>query len=474
MRSIKILLIFFTIISFSCKRNYTTDYPKLKDIETAINKGEFSKAKELIDIYLISDSITVDKREELLFEKERLDRIVLDFSQSDSSIREYIKSHFRGATDKQIDKWIEEDKLENLIINGERVFFSRAGRNLFRIDSLASSNFDLVKPGESDSLDRFLSKNLSSFLNNSKSVSFRITYSIVVKSNSVPDGEIIRAWIPYPRRDKESQTDIKLIKTSQQDFVISPDVYLHSSIYMEKRAVKDEPTIFQISYEYKSKSRSVPLDTINIPPYKTDSHFYKYYTKEKPPHILFSEKIKDAVEEAIGNETNPYLKVKKIFNWIDSKFPWAGAREYSTIPNIPEYVLNSGHGDCGQVSLLFITMARYAGIPAKWQSGWMMHPGNENLHDWAEYYLEGYGWIPLDQSFGRMMWSNIPKIKYFYTNSLDPYRLILNEEISSDFYPSKIHFRSESVDFQRGEVEWKRGNLYFDKWDYDMKIEYLD
>lgn len=26
---------------------------------------------------------------------------------------------------------------------------------------------------------------------------------------------------------------------------------------------------------------------------------------------------------------------------------------------------------------------------------------------------------------------------------------------------------------RRGEVEWKGGNIYYDKWDYDMNIEYL-
>ena len=35
----------------------------------------------------------------------------------------------------------------------------------------------------------------------------------------------------------------------------------------------------------------------------------------------------------------------------------------STIENIPEYVLDNRHGDCGQVSLLFITLCRISGIP---------------------------------------------------------------------------------------------------------------
>jgi hypothetical protein len=38
----------------------------------------------------------------------------------------------------------------------------------------------------------------------------------------------------------------------------------------------------------------------------------------------------------------------------------------------------------------------------------------------------------------------------------------------------EIHFRSEPYDFQRGEVEWEGGNLYFDKWDYTMKVKYGD
>jgi transglutaminase-like putative cysteine protease len=188
---------------------------------------------------------------------------------------------------------------------------------------------------------------------------------------------------------------------------------------------------------------------------------------------VFSEKIKAAVKEVVGDETNPYLKVKKIFEWININFPWASAREYSTIPNIPEYVLANRHGDCGQVSLLFITMARCAGVPAKWQSGWMMHPGNKNLHDWAEVYYDGKGWVPVDQSFGRIAGAPDDDSYYFFTKGLDAYRMIVNQGISGNFYPAKIHPRSETVDFQRGEVEWKGENLYFGRWRYKMEIEYL-
>ena len=175
--------------------------------------------------------------------------------------------------------------------------------------------------------------------------------------------------------------------------------------------------------------------------------------------MLFrSKKITDSLTNGIEN---PYLKSVKIFEYIAANYPWASAREYSTIKNIPQYVIDNKHGDCGQVSLLYITMARYAGIPSKWQSGWMLHPGEVNLHDWAESYYEGIGWVPVDQSFG---------VSPYYTKGLDAYRLLVNEDISADFFPAKIHHRSETVDFQRGEVEWKGSNLYFDKWRTRLKI----
>ena len=43
-----------------------------------------------------------------------------------------------------------------------------------------------------------------------------------------------------------------------------------------------------------------------------------------------------------------------------------------------------------------------------------------------------------------------------------------------EFFPRKRYPRSETVDFQRGEVETSNRNLYFDEWDYKMEVEYLD
>jgi transglutaminase-like putative cysteine protease len=122
-------------------------------------------------------------------------------------------------------------------------------------------------------------------------------------------------------------------------------------------------------------------------------------------------------------------------------------------------------------TLLFMTMARYQKIPVKWQSGWMMHPDEVNLHDWCEVWYEGIGWVPLDMSFNLQNSTDLRE-KEFYISGIDAYRLIVNDAIGSRFIPNKTFPRSEPYDFQRGEVEWRGGNLYFDKWNYQINVEY--
>jgi len=90
----------------------------------------------------------------------------------------------------------------------------------------------------------------------------------------------------------------------------------------------------------------------------------------------------------------------------------------------------------------------------------MMPPDNENLHDWSEVYFEGTGWIPVDVSYDLQNSEN-PLLKYFYLSGVDSYRLILNQGVGGPLHPEKHYMRSEPNDFQRGEVEWKGGNLYF-------------
>ena len=92
------------------------------------------------------------------------------------------------------------------------------------------------------------------------------------------------------------------------------------------------------------------------------------------------------------------------------------------------------------------------------------------MHDWAEFYVEPWGWLPADPSRGLQI-SDDPIIREFCFGHQDVYRLIVNLDYGSPLVPPKSSLRSEPADFQRGEVELDGRNLYFDEWTWQFEFE---
>lgn len=460
---------------------YACQMPKITDenIDEAIAKGNFTQAEQMIKLKIATEELTPGQIWDLDAKVQTMNRIRKDFSKDDTTVVAYIKNIIPDVTEEQLVNWESTGALECMMIDGVKKYFWNAPRNLFRISKEAQAHWD-VKGRQSDELDVFLADYIPSVVaqtskdkieNLSTPKKFKINYSITVKPNEVPEGEIIRVWMPYPRESKRS-TNVKLLSTTNKDYIISPDEYEHKSIYMEAKSIKDSAIRFGYELELEIADHWFNFGPEDVKPYDTESELYKKYTSERETHVIFTPEIKSLTDSIIAGETNPLVKAQKIFNHIAKTYPWASAREYATLDNIPAYVLKNNHGDCGQVGLTFITMARYAGIPAKWQSGWMLHPGEINLHDWAQAYFEGIGWVPVDVSFGLVPNEN-DDVYHFYLGGIDGYRYYVNEDYSGNFFPAKNHLRSETVDFQRGEVEWRGENLYFGRWSYRMNVEYL-
>ena len=208
-----------------------------------------------------------------------------------------------------------------------------------------------------------------------------------------------------------------------------------------------------------------------IQSYDVQSPVYKRYIAEEPPHIVFSDEVKDLANRIPGNRENPLQAISNIFCWMNDHLMWIGAVEYGIQDSISTSVAQSLKGDCGMQTMLLMAVARCKGIPVRWQSGWMLHPGEVNLHDWCEVYYQGVGWVPLDVTFGMLRGDYS---RAFYVTGMDSYRLAVNQGIGGVFSPPKRYRRSEPFDFQRGEVEWRGGNLYFDQWQYHLDVKMVD
>lgn len=115
---------------------------------------------------------------------------------------------------------------------------------------------------------------------------------------------------------------------------------------------------------------------------------------------LGSPTIQNAVKTAIGDETNPYWIMRKIFRYVIDHIDYELAGGW----NIAPAVLESGKGSCSEYSFAFIAMCRAAGLPARF-SGAITQRGDlasedDTFHRWCEVYLPGVGWLPVDPSGG--------------------------------------------------------------------------
>jgi transglutaminase-like putative cysteine protease len=449
------------------------------DLNKLVLAGEFTQAGTLIDAMLKKNTLAGTAAAELLFEKEKMDRIRKDFTKTSEDVLAELGKYYPGIKAGELEKWEKDGSLEFKTIDGRKWYFARAASNLFRINKEAKKRKELADGYSKDALEAFLEGYVPQALEEAgrsgrslvKPVVFHFDFTITVDTDAIPDGETIRCWLPYPREGHGRQAGVKLLGVNSKTYIIADNEHPQRSIYIEKPAVKGQATVFNAVFETTNYSEVHEIRPELVKAYDKSSALFANYTAERKPHIFFSARIKKLSKEIAGDEKNPYLIARKIFAWVSENIPWAGAREYSTIENISDYGLANRHGDCGIQTLVFVTLARYNGIPARWQSGWMLHPGKVNLHDWGEIYLEGYGWVPVDQSLG-LLKTGTDREKYFFLGSVDPYHLIVNDDYSVPLFPAKTFPRSETVDFQRGEVEWRGGNLYFDKWNYDMKVEY--
>jgi len=130
--------------------------------------------------------------------------------------------------------------------------------------------------------------------------------------------------------------------------------------------------------------------------------------------------IQALANQIVGNETNPYLKAKRIFENVIAYLQY----ERQTEEHSALWAYNSKKGDCTEFSNMFIALARAVGIPVKAVSGFGYLPlyslasASTSVtgigHAWAIAYLPNYGWVPVDAvwpegvgSFGELDYDHI-------------------------------------------------------------------
>jgi transglutaminase-like putative cysteine protease len=449
-----------------------------QQVDDALAKGQFSAASQLIRKSLTAANTNSADYKQLLFELDRLERIKKDFRLTESALFAQLQKRMKGITWQEFQLWIQEKRFDSREIDGERRYMATSVSNLFcRHPELEARRLppERTEAHERKVLETVRTIRASARVEQKPYVlpkTFRVTMTVKADAGAVPVGEPVRAWLPIPRK-YPFQDEFTLRSTSSPVVDVAPEDSRIRSVLLEAPAGK-KGTEFTIHYDYTMRGIYFDVDPAKVRPGVSDPAVREF--TNQVVHISFSPQMRALSDRLVAGETNPWVKARRFYEWIGQNIQYSYAIEYSTIRNIADYCLEHRYGDCGQEALLFMSLCRLNGIPARWQSGWNTFPDSKNIHDWTEIYIEPYGWMPVDpymSIFATQYTPNLSEaerreIRDFYFGGLDQYRLIANCDHSKELAPAKRALRSDTVDFQRGELESGEHNIYFDQFDYDL------
>ncbi len=429
--------------------------------------GRFEACLNAIDIKLRDTKTSEVMKKRLIYEKELIQRIPEQYPFSYNEALKKLKENIADFKDEELKKLWESDACVLIFKDGEVYFHHLFYENLIKTRVQYRDRM-IVKNDYAKNNARMLSENVEIMkANGERKLHMHLKTSIRIKDEAKEKimNKKIRVFMPLPVMYQQME-EFRLIDKSMEAIAVAPSDYPQRSIVFE--------TVYTGKEEFSTEYEVVNRTVYNNPdPELVSEAQPSFYLGEELPHIRKTPFIEMLTKEVVGDEQNPLLKAWKIYDYITSHVMYSFVRSYSTVYDIPEYVASSLKGDCGFQALMFISMCRCAGVPARWQSGLYATPFDTGSHDWAEYYVAPYGWMFADCSFGGSAYrDNDEERREYYRCNLDPYRICYASEFQHPFIIPCNALRNDPYDNQVGEIICEGKALLYEDFDavYELKI----
>lgn len=430
----------------------TLEYPIPEEILKYKLCGDFAAAKKSIKRWL-KRPVAEGMKTRLRLESEMLDRFPEEFPYTKETLLKLFQEKVPDFSDCDLERLEEDGLAEWMFMDGEKHYIHNVMRNVLDKDDEIRKRAGLfgVVTEEDENLYSVIEEMKEK---GSVTKHFHLKASVGLKDEYFRPGMYLKAHLPLPAKLHQT-SDVKILSHTDCKVTIDPEDSLYRSICFEDTPKENVP--FFAEYEYTV--HAVYHDFSEEDQKRAKETFVKdpqagLYTGEQRPHIRFTPYLQELAAEIVGEEKNPLEAARKIYDYITTKVKYSYMKEYFLIPQIPQYCAQNLRGDCGVQALLFITLCRICGIPAKWQSGLYAQEGYVGPHDWAMFYAEPYGWLYADPSFGGAAFhEGDEERRKFYFGNLEPFRMVANNAFAQPF-ASKKRFRPiDPCDNQSGEIE---------------------
>ena len=372
--------------------------PLPEDIRKLKGMGDYARLDRVLALRLRDDKLPQALRKRLELERRIIERIPAAYPYTLEEGAAMLAGEIEGFTRQELDMAIDENKVEWAFIDGEirlhTLFLSTLIKTRPELEprvihpeklSYKKQNFAIL-----DDIIAQMKRD------GGAARRWHVRHTLSIKPEYRRPGEEVLVHLPLPV-EYDCVKHFKLIDAGPVPGQVADARAPQRTISFRKPLEADD--VFFAEYSFEVHMPYHDLD----PALATGGHPAddgEDYLGEQPPHIAFTPLVRAVAEEIAGDEKNPLLLARRVYDFLTTKPIYSYVRSYFTYPNLVEHMLTAMKGDCGIFALCFITLCRALGIPARWQSGLYCAPHDVGCHDWAQFWCEPWGWLPVDGSFG--------------------------------------------------------------------------
>jgi transglutaminase-like putative cysteine protease len=222
--------------------------------------------------------------------------------------------------------------------------------------------------------------------------SYTLSYTVDIRVEDAVSPNALYLWTPKPAVSA-SQRNMRLLSRNMEPFV---EHYRGTSLFqlidLPPRSVRG----ISLSYVTDVYAVETEIRTGSVRQ-EESSPIHSLFTLPSPLIPSDDGEIVAKAGAITGRERNPYLKARRIYEWLIQE----GNIQAGALGGGAPEALREGRADSYRASLLYCSLARAAGIPAIPVAGVLADRTRAaHRHYWAEFWIEGFGWIPLDPALG--------------------------------------------------------------------------
>lgn len=230
------------------------------------------------------------------------------------------------------------------------------------------------------------------------------TITMVFDLSHQPAGEEVTLWLPYPVSDADQVITAVSYRGD----------YAEAGIYTDRRfglpiltarwdaAARERHLTFSFDVQRDEVVRR-DLPTTEAAWDPADYALYLGPTRLGP----IDGPVKELADKIVKGKVTVRDKAKAVYDWICENMFRDPATRGCGEGDVCVLLLAPG-GKCADIHSVYVALARAAGVPAREVFGIRQGKGGTTdittwQHCWAEFYLPGYGWVPIDAADVRKM-----------------------------------------------------------------------